>query len=202
MKIKIIIALLFTLTACKSEYRSIEKVMLNQPDLPQEFRTITGIKIHALTQPTAHERAAIQNAFERVIEVTTRDFTNGIEPPDAWRHWTKFTRQDEYRVWLIEGENVVGAESPYIRGCPIVRTFNSATGFASGVTAGFELRNGDITPIFPLVIVGRMNAEQTNRPECAEHFENAIYHEFEHLRTANSTPVYLHFAANDVHPLF
>ena len=212
---------LFTFLNANGTYRSVEKNVFHaMPEkMPKEYKCSVGgsfVRVHALSPPSANECGRITRSFQKVLRNTTGNFAalNGLTPPEAFKGWTLFDQPKEYRAWLLEDEGrgrIAPAESESIRGCPIIKTSNSATGYASGITAGFKFMwGGEVRVNYPFVVVARLSPEQEQNAACTAHQEDAWYNEFEHLRTVNRVKVngrwyqsyHSYEGENDRHPIF
>lgn len=192
------------LSSCKSGYRAVEKMSADQPDRLESgynrYKSPRGVEVWATKPVAAAVLDAIDAGVQDTLDKTTRDFTNGIEPVDTWRGWSKYKKHADYRFLVLD--KTTPAISPEIAGCPLVSTWYSATGFASGVTGGWKWSGYDLEEAYPMTLIGNLDAEQLSNPACVNHVRIAARHEAEHWRLANNPALFLHYQINDIHPIF
>ncbi|HEY8562810.1 MAG TPA: hypothetical protein VIL74_20700 [Pyrinomonadaceae bacterium] len=196
-----IAALLKALTFQKSGYRAVEKnVFVNMPEkMPKEWLTPKKAKVHSLGKPSALELQIVDEKISKQIANFEKPFDR-FAPADFGKKAKKFKKHSEYRFWLLDDEGrgrIAPAISESIKGCPLVATSASSTGYASGVTGGFEVTSRGVKAIYPFIVVPRLSPAQLADPRCREHWETTLENEIDHFLASNSRNL---FTQPDVHP--
>jgi hypothetical protein len=195
-------------------YDTVEpNAFVGQPHkLPKKYLTPNKINVYSEVAPDADTLRDIDAMHGRIKRNTSGNFIDllGTNEPETFMWNRVYDDPKKINVLLAtkRGVSVFPAETPSIKGCPIIRTNNSVTGYASEVFDGVKFMwGGEVKPVFPFIVIAPLNAEERARPECVALLRDSAYHGFEHLYTVQKgkngkQAFHIFTGVNDFHPIF